>query len=323
MTVSLPPVADRLEHRLRTTDLRLPECGAHLEDERLTCILGGDEPSAEEALHLAGCDECLDVLLAASEGLEALSAEPALAAAIAGPPFSAAPRPGSVPVVAPPQGSTARRGRWARAAVVGLSVFGAFAAAAAVGWVVRQAEVAPPVQAPAVEAPAAPEPERRGAAPVERRPAVEVPPTPPTPTTAPSEAVASTETRVQASPPPPEPRARASGQTAEAARREVRTTGETREREGRTYGRMPVNGEARGFGFLRLGAVPPAEVFIGDRSYGWTPIVDLRLAEGPHDVRLVYSHPDARVPEERFRVVIPAEARWVVTRKNLVDAPTP
>jgi hypothetical protein len=320
MTVSLPPVADRLEHRLRTTDLRLPESGPHLEDERLTCILGGDEPSAEEALHLAGCDECLDVLLAASEGLEALSAEPVLAAALVGPPFSAPSRPGLAPVVAPAHVSTARRGRWARAAVVGVSIFGAFAAAAAVGWVVRRAEVAPAVHTPAVEAPATPEPGRGVVSPSERRPVVEVPPSP---ATAAPQAVTPTETRVQADPSPPEPRARPPERLAEASRREVRTTGETREREGRDYGRMPVNGAARGFGFLRLGALPPAEVFIGDRSYGWTPIVDLRLPEGPHDVRLVYTHPDARVPEERFRVVIPAEARWVVTRKNLVDGPRP
>jgi hypothetical protein len=201
-----------------------------------------------------------------------------------------------------------------------VSVFGAFAAAAAVGWVVRQAEVAPSVHAPAVGSPVAPEPSSRGASPAERRPVVEVPPTP---MTAPSAAEASLETRIQTSPPAPEARARAAERTSETRRREVRTTEEARERESRTYGRLPVNGGARGFGFLRLGAVPPAEVFIGDRSYGWTPIVDLRLPEGPHDVRLVYSHPEARVPEERFRVVIPAEARWVVTRKNLVDAPTP
>jgi hypothetical protein len=92
-------------------------------------------------------------------------------------------------------------------------------------------------------------------------------------------------------------------------------------RDAAAFGRAPVNAPGRGFGFLRLSALPQAQVFIDDRPFGWTPLFDLRLAEGPHDVRLVYSHPDAAQPEERFRVVIPAEEHWVVKRKNLRSTP--
>jgi hypothetical protein len=99
------------------------------------------------------------------------------------------------------------------------------------------------------------------------------------------------------------------------------SVGEISDRSAETFGRAPVNAPGRGFGFLRLSATPQAQVFIDDRPFGWTPLFDLRLAEGPHDVRLVYSHPDAAQPEERFRVVIPAEEHWVVKRKNLRSTP--
>jgi hypothetical protein len=99
------------------------------------------------------------------------------------------------------------------------------------------------------------------------------------------------------------------------------TVGEVSDRDAATFGRAPVNAPGRGFGFLRLSATPQAQVFIDDRPFGWTPLFDLRLAEGPHDVRLVYAHPDAAQPEERFRVVIPAEEHWVVKRKNLRSTP--
>ena len=92
------------------------------------------------------------------------------------------------------------------------------------------------------------------------------------------------------------------------------------DREEQAFGRAPVNALGRGFGSLRLNARPPALAFIDDRPYGWTPLVDVRLQEGPHDIRLEYAHPEALSREERFRVVIPADAEWTVTRRNLRGA---
>ncbi|MBV71407.1 MAG: hypothetical protein CMH52_08650 [Myxococcales bacterium] len=87
--------------------------------------------------------------------------------------------------------------------------------------------------------------------------------------------------------------------------------------------RQAISGPSRGFGQLRLNSKPAAEVFIDGRSRGWTPVIDLRLQAGPHDVRLVYSSPLANKPEERFRVIIKAEQTWGTVRDNRkrVDGP--
>lgn len=41
-------------------------------------------------------------------------------------------------------------------------------------------------------------------------------------------------------------------------------------------------------GFLKLIAIPPAEAFIGGKSVGWTPLINLKLPEGIHRIKLRY-----------------------------------
>ncbi|MFN3198840.1 MAG: PEGA domain-containing protein [Bradymonadia bacterium] len=82
----------------------------------------------------------------------------------------------------------------------------------------------------------------------------------------------------------------------------------------------PISGRPRAFGQLQLISKPPSRVYIDGRDRGWTPIVNLRLPEGPHDIRLVYSHPRARQAEETFRVVIPPDKTWRISRDNLGPA---
>ena len=41
-------------------------------------------------------------------------------------------------------------------------------------------------------------------------------------------------------------------------------------------------------GFLKLLAVPPAEAFIDGKSVGWTPLINHKLAEGRHQIKLRY-----------------------------------
>ena len=53
-------------------DLQLPYEGSHVGESRVAAICGGDRPSVEEAAHLSGCDPCLDLLLAVSEGFARL-----------------------------------------------------------------------------------------------------------------------------------------------------------------------------------------------------------------------------------------------------------
>ncbi|MEE2757780.1 MAG: hypothetical protein VYA30_14080 [Myxococcota bacterium] len=80
--------------------------------------------------------------------------------------------------------------------------------------------------------------------------------------------------------------------------------------------RQAVSGPSRGFGQLRLNSKPAAEVFIDGLRRGWTPIIDLRLQAGPHDVKLVYRSPLADKTEERFRVIIKADQTWGTVRDN-------
>ena len=79
----------------------------------------------------------------------------------------------------------------------------------------------------------------------------------------------------------------------------------------------PISGPPKAWGNLRLNSKPPSRVFIDGKARGWTPIVDLRLQEGPHDVRLEYEHPRAKRQTERFRVVIPPDKTWSISRDNL------
>lgn len=80
--------------------------------------------------------------------------------------------------------------------------------------------------------------------------------------------------------------------------------------------RAPVAGPSRGFGQLRLASKPAARVIIDGRERGWTPLIDIRLQAGPHDVTLVYDSPHAAEPEQRFRVLIRADETWATVRDN-------
>jgi hypothetical protein len=82
------------------------------------------------------------------------------------------------------------------------------------------------------------------------------------------------------------------------------------------FTRQPVNAASRGFGQLRLNSRPAAEVFVDGKSRGWTPLFDLRLQAGPHDIRLVYKSPLAEKKQERFRVMIQPEKIWAAVRDN-------
>lgn len=303
-----------LELRLRQVDLRfvLPDPEAHVPDERLALFAGGLDPEENEAAHLAACDACLDLLVALAEGLESLAGDAALGMA----PVLDAGR------VAMPSGRTAApAGRQRRFGVVLGGLGFAFAAAAAVG--VQQYREAPPtVETPAVVPPAEPRPVSPQAAPTPV-----VAPVSAAALAAPVSAAPAPEPVAAATPEPARPRPPAVARTTAPATPApgpgavATSVGEVSDRDAATFGRAPVNAPGRGFGFLRLSATPQAQVFIDDRPFGWTPLFDLRLAEGPHDIRLVYAHPDAAQPEERFRVVIPAEEHWVVKRKNLRATP--
>ncbi|MCB9528954.1 MAG: hypothetical protein H6701_11295 [Myxococcales bacterium] len=110
---------DELETRLGRLDLRLATTGLHLPAERIATIVAGEEPTDADAAHLAGCDECVELLIALGEGLEALAEDqPALGALMVDPP-----RP------------IRRRARFGALAIV---LF-AGAAAAAAGWLIRAA----------------------------------------------------------------------------------------------------------------------------------------------------------------------------------------
>ncbi|MCB9537402.1 MAG: hypothetical protein H6704_14205 [Myxococcales bacterium] len=66
-----PGAGDRasLAGRLAVLDLRLEGRGEHLDLEGLAGVLGGRPPRPAEAAHLAGCDRCVELLLAAADGL--------------------------------------------------------------------------------------------------------------------------------------------------------------------------------------------------------------------------------------------------------------
>ena len=41
-------------------------------------------------------------------------------------------------------------------------------------------------------------------------------------------------------------------------------------------------------GFLKLMSIPPAEAFIDGKSVGWTPLINHKLTEGRHTIKLRY-----------------------------------
>ena len=48
-------------------------------------------------------------------------------------------------------------------------------------------------------------------------------------------------------------------------------------------------------GFLKLIAIPPAEVFIDGKSAGWTPLINYKLTEGNHKIRLRFQNGQEKV----------------------------
>ncbi len=327
---------DDLEARLGRLDLRLQSAGGHLTDERIAVIATGDDPTDAEAGHLAGCDECVELLIGLGEGLEALAEEqPALGALMA-----EAPRP------------PATR-RTSRATVVALVLVAGAAAAAAAGYLIRAAgpdtpageRRGPGASAPRVAPAVAPdEPTARAT----QRVGLDSSRAPEVPILPADEVVDRDDVDLGAvagrlaavldrawtpTPPPamPPPRVEPRPNTPLATPAPRRTApprpvlGALDGRDGpRPLERLPVDGPPRGFGHLQLNTRPPARVFIDGKPRGWTPIIDLRLAEGPHDVRLVFDSPLAAEPEQRFRVLIEPDRTWRMTRDNVrARPPTP
>lgn len=309
---------DPIEGLLRGLSLELPEQGDHLDDERLAEIAEGADPTPAEAAHLAGCDACCEILIMLGEGLAEL--------AEAETPVSASPSTQTIH----PFPSRSRRGRWSVGGVV-LAMAGAAAAAWGVySWTaasptdpqsrIEKAQTAPaiPVQAPMPK--------------VEDRPAEPGETVAPLPSTAPTPNPTSAQEAASAASAPPVPTALPSVDVAETVppkprprkRRPPPPTAEMEAPPGtlsgrrgpRPVNRMPVNGEPRGFGSLRLNAKPSARVYVDGKDYGWTPLLNLRLPSGPHDVRLVYESPLAAEKEQRFRVLIQDDETWSTVRDN-------
>ncbi len=314
---------DRIEDRLRVLDLRFGDAGPHLTDERVAELVHGDDPDADEACHLAACDICTEILVALGEGLEALACEePELSALVF-------PEGTSTPEVAR---RSRRRAAWP-IAVGGMLV--AAVAAAAVGYAIRGElgsqtpssappvltpkapidTVAPPDENPSVPpaapaAPAAPSPEAvtPPVALAESQAAAVTPPAAAAPAASPVE-------REAEAPAPPKARGEKRRPTPTAL---PRTRGSLARPAGPTqFTRTEVDGPLRGWGYLRLTSKPSARVFVDGKARGWTPVVDLRLLEGPHDVRLEFESPLAREREQRFRVMIEPEKVWSTIRRNL------
>lgn len=334
---------DSLETRLGRLDLRLAAAGEHLSDERIALIGAGEDPSDADAAHLAGCDECIDLLVALGEGLEALADEqPQLGVGTV-----AAPEP---PTLSQP---SRRRARWA---VVAIVLF-AGAAAAAAGWLIRAAGSDRVEHDRGVESR-----ERRGAQGARADAgSTEVPILPAEQVVGQRMAAssgestggevgaggggdlpaiarrldallghgvgASAQTFEELDPPAPEPpladnldahRATSTPTRAADPHRPAPPLGALERRDGpRPLERMPVDGPPRGFGHLQLNTRPPARVFIDGKPHGWTPVIDLRLSEGPHDVHLIFDSALAAEPEQRFRVLIEPDRTWRMTRDNV------
>lgn len=280
-----------LEDRLARLDLQLAPSGDHLSEDAIAGIAQGFEPTAREAAHLAGCDECADLLVATGAGLEAALVDLPGAEQWAQP--SARP---------PATGSSL-------SLVLGS---GALVVATAALWIALGGRDAPPaaIAPPAIVAVsqsssqasqvlAEPAPDRRATPAVTR----------PTPA----------EAQVPSDAAPVAPTSEARPQVPRAVRRPTSDRPDTqmRARGPQVFEGRPVDGPPRGSGYLRLNSKPPAKVYLDGRLIGWTPLLDHRLLEGPHDVRLVYDSPRARLKEERFRVVIEPDRIWRSLRRNL------
>ncbi len=345
--------ADPTEVALRGLRLRLPAVGAHLSDERLACLAEGAPRTDAEAAHLAGCDDCAAVWVLLADGLAGLAddlAEDRAAGAddpAAG--IGAAEGPASPAALTRP-GLGARRPapRWVWPTVLLAGV------AAAALWGLRPAPPAAPEPAAAADAldvglplavpdaglPDAGVPD--AAAPDAAAPDAGVPDAaapaaaPPDPAPADAGGALHTETAgasagavaptrtAPAATEPPAPRRRpiprpVAASPASAPMRPAAPTGHgglTGAGGQTAVARRPINGPPRGYGYLRLTAKPPARVFVDGKAVGWTPVLDYRLPEGPHDVRMVYESELAATPEQRLRVIIEADRIWKVVRNN-------
>jgi hypothetical protein len=284
---------ERLEARLKVLDLRLEHVGAHLDEERIALIAGGEEPMQTEAQHLAGCDECVDLLVTLGGGLERLVAEGAGASTLLAPPAPAPRR---------------RRGR----PVVVLALVLLAGAAAAAGGLWLAGPGAPPEAAPTAVEP----PPLRSAVPTS--PAVQAPPSADVETPA-----AEPEKPTVATPQPPAPASDAAPATVAAVAR-PRTTAPADDLDTSLRGRAQtkldrrfVEGPPLGHGYLQLNTQPPARAFIDGKPYDWTPLVNVRLTEGLHDVELRYEHPQAAKQVDRFRVIIKADETSRAIKDNV------
>lgn len=308
-----------LEDRLARLDLRLEPTGAHLADERLACVVQGAEPTAAEAGHLAGCDACTELLMAVGVGLEGALAE----------------LPGAESWVHAPQAAPAGTA-WGV-----LMGGGALLVSAAALWVaLGTGDSVEPAPAPAriIEAAEPTNPSSVTAATAELRSAHNAPssraPIDESGIAAAAVASATNETAADDAALPKNgapvsvaaevhkaqrlrPAIANKPDDAQAPGSTAMPRGEMRVRGPRPMNARPVDGPPRGSGYLRLAAKPPAQVFIDGKLVGWTPLVDYRLLEGPHDVRLLYESDRARLREERFRVVIEPDRIWRSLRRNL------
>lgn len=315
-------MAIELENRLRVIDLRLPEVGDHLAEERIALIGGGLDPTAAEATHLAGCDECTELLAVLGEALEVLAVEaPELVERVLPPPL---------PAEAP------RRRPWLWLAG---GLLAAAAAAAAVNLQPWSAPLGPAIEAgtgfeiPQPPRPAAVKPAavRSMAEPLVAR--VEVP------RPANVEAIQALPPALDSLAPAVEPvrkgqrsseveseprtqRAPSSTSPDSAVPHEPHTAVDAPDPTLNARGpvaveRLAIDGPPRGFGTLQLNSTPAAMVYINGRRLDWTPIIGLRLPEGHHDVRLVYDSPLAREPERRMRVRVLADKTWHANVKNV------
>ncbi len=291
----------RIEDRLRVLDLQLQPVGRHPSDERLAVIAGGGDPDAAEAAHLAGCDECVELLVTLGEGLASLAEEqPQLTALVTSRLVDRAARRGSLAPV-----------------LLGLGIAAA-AAAATVGYVVRgQAPVAvvEPVHTPSRALSQTPLPPAEPEVTVPDAAVLEPAPTPAVPTAIAPESEPPAPSRAMDAP-KPGVAPRTPGPAPEPPP-EIGLAG----RGQRALERRNVNGPPRGWGELNIITKPASQVFVDGRLRGWTPIVRLRLPEGPHDVRLVYESDLAAEPEQRFRVMIDPERPWDVREVNVGRGP--
>lgn len=287
-----------LEERLSRLDLRLDAVGAHVDDERLALIAQGLEPTGAEAGHLAGCDACTELLITVGVGFEAALATLPDAGEWAQPP--------AAPASSTPWGIwLGGSGLLISAVALWVAVGGQPQPAPAV---VPHTRVVQPAQTSQASTFSATQSQRSMLNSPSRQATPAVAPITTAPMTAASMTAAQA-TRTQAS--------KAKRPVLNQKRSDRLETQHLKLRGPRPLDSRPVDGPPQGAGFLRLSAKPPAKVYLDGKFIGWTPLIDHRLLQGPHDVRLEYESPRARVPEERFRVVIEPDRIWRSLRRNL------